>query len=742
MSLLLGAPVALGDAAVDALRSDYYTDVFEAVSTSIAYEPYSGAQRGPAQTARSGAGNALDQSVLLIEALGDSVHAARIAVGRLRDPALVQLLGATSPHLPSHLGIDHPGAYDPINDDVTQKIARDHALVEVQLDEGDDWLALDPSFPHAEPGDSFATATRHYDRLPDASHQRLTITWMQTTADGRQQRLGRIQGTVAELATAPISLVVRAIPQFAPLASEESPPASEGLISGTPGSLLGGGGLGGSTRPTAPPDEPASETGAEPVTDEDRAVVGLEYRREASYAGQAPKALAPTPVVFDDAGSHLTREWLAIELRVPGQPVRRLTRDLFVAQDASDRPPAVRRYSVAVIAGTISREAFEAQRSLLTADAVATAQAELTTLQGETDDDAAALRLMQLEASQAVTPHLINLAFASESDTLSARLARRAGVRLVHDVPRIVITSAHTDVDEASSVDAELTLDLRLDELRALPLGGMPRGAAALFQRARGMQESALEGRVLARFVEDPKQVITTARLMDIAQREGQELLLLTADDPSAAATLARLTPTVRDRVERTLQREHQVIIPASPVAIDGTAMWGWWDVDPATGAFVGVMESGQHQAMAQYSVTLEKVGVNDAMGYVLGALTGSTATMTLYSAKMLEYGQVTPQLIAEVAAGIERLTCVTCPSFEVVVSPISASASFESPCFEQTGVGIGTGGGVSGSISFCENYKLGISCAASLMLGTFEVEGDVDIGPNIDLDLGPLSCE
>ncbi|MEO1576865.1 MAG: hypothetical protein AAFU65_18105, partial [Pseudomonadota bacterium] len=225
-------------------------------------------------------------------------------------------------------------------------------------------------------------------------------------------------------------------------------------------------------------------------------------------------------------------------------------------------------------------------------------------------------------------------------------------------------------------MDTQLALDLRLDEVTAQPLAGMPRGAGMLFQRARGMQESALEGRVLARFAEQPEQVVTTTRIMDTAQRQGHELVLLASPDHDPADVLKGVSEIVVERIRGTLAAGHRVIVPARAARIDGRDRWGWWDVDPSTGAFVGVMESGQHQAMAQYSLTLEKVGVNDAMGYVIGALTGSTATMTLYSAKMLEYGQVTPQLIQEVAAGIERLTCVTCPSVKVVVSPIAASAS------------------------------------------------------------------
>ena len=729
--------------AIDAFKSPYYTDVFDAVAQQVAYEPYAGVQRGAAGAARSHSANALDQALLLSAALEGAVFARRVAQGRLRDPELLQLLGQTSSSFEGALSLDNPSVYDPINDPAVQRIAREHAWVEVQLEEGSDWLALDPVFPGALPGESFASPTRTFEAPAGRLHQRMTITLMQTTSNGRRQKLGRIQGTVAELAMAPVSLVVRAIPQFQSNdgASNDNGLRQQdrGLLDGNPGGLLGGGGLGGRTT-ARPAPEPQSERPLDAAGA--RRVVATEYRREVSYAGRAPETMGTTRVEKDDPDGALMREWLDIELVVPGQPKRRIERDLFRADSGDDVPADVRRYSIAVVAGAVTPASFEAQRAKLDAADVQRVRAALDSLAPEDDVNALAMRLMQFEAGQALTPHLINLAFASESDTMSERLAQAAGVRIVRDVPRILITSMETRAAADGEVDTQLALDLRLDEVTALPHEGMPRGAAALFQRARGMQESALEGRVLARFSAEPDAVVTTTRVMSVAQRQGHELVALSAPEQDLTARLKGITPEAAERIEATLLAGHQVIAPSQAARIGGRSVWGWWDVDPATGAFVGVLESGQHQAMVQYTVTLEKVGVNDAMGYAIGALTGSTATMTLYSAKMLEYGQVTPELIAEVAAGIERLTCVTCPSFEVVVSPLAASASFESTCYEQTGVSIGTGGGVSGSISFCENYKLGISCAASLMLGTFNVEGDVSIGPNLALDLGPLSCD
>ena len=129
---------------------------------------------------------------------------------------------------------------------------------------------------------------------------------------------------------------------------------------------------------------------------------------------------------------------------------------------------------------------------------------------------------------------MINLAFAYESDELTERLANGAAVTVIRDIPRILITTVETGMTTDGSATTRTTLDLRLDEVSAVSYKGMPVGTTGLFQRARGMQESALEGRVLARFVDEPDDVITTTRIMHDAQSQGKQLVLASPDDRSA----------------------------------------------------------------------------------------------------------------------------------------------------------------------------------------------------------------
>ncbi|MEM7083808.1 MAG: hypothetical protein AAF465_13850 [Pseudomonadota bacterium] len=728
-------------APMSAFVSDYYSDAFEAVSSKIDFVPYRGALRDAEGTARDERGNSVDQSLLLAAAIRDSVHAVRFVEGGLNKEAIAQLLGHShsSPFDYSAAGqvSTSRNRYDPVNDRQMQRVVRQHVWLEVQLEENGDWIALDPSFPNAQPGQSFGTVSKTHETLPSQLQQKLKFTLYRQTASGARQRVGGVRGTVSELTGHPISIVLRGIPQYEPR-QEGDQEIDRGLLDSKPGGLLGGGfGMGGSNDTAQEKDQAASIQN----NSVDRQLIGVEYRGEFSVKGEKPDSLKATTVAIEEASNRIVREWLEIELRVPGQRTRKIQRDLFVSANEKDRPADIRRYSIAVIAGLMNQSEFELQRARLQPQVVSHAKSELNAIGTIENVNERASKLIELEAVHAFTPYLLNLAFAMESDAMTHRLARGAGVRVIHSTPRILISSVETGVDSDADITTDITLDLRLDEVVALPYEGMPKGVASLFQRARGMQESHLEGSVLERFVADPSKVITTTRLMDAAQRQGKQLLVLTQKSKEVLSELM-LPKIVLQRLEATLEEGYQVIIPSSAVQLFGSAHWGWWSVDQTTGAFVGVMESGQHQAMGQYSLTLEKIGVNDAMGFVIGALTGSTATMTLYSAKMIEYGQVTEQLIAEVAAGIERLTCVTCPSFEVVVSPVAASASIGSQCFEESGYSIGTGAGVSGSISFCEKYKLGISCAASLMLGTFEVEGNVGVGPNVNLDLGPLSCD
>ena len=702
-------------------------ETFEAVARGIRFDPYTGILRGAEGTAVAGSGNSIDQSMLLKEAIADQVSAVRFAQGRLDNDRLATLLSSLSPSTDPTAGYDNGSRelYDPAADQNLQREVREHFWLEVQVD-GDAWIALDPTFPGSSMGQAFADARKTFEEPTRAVKQVLTMTFLEENESGKVRRLGRITTPIVDLSLETIDFVVRAIPQYEAAAGSPSGAVGPGGI----GNMLGGVTSGGDTRP--------SDEARDVEADEDRAIVGVQYRREVFVSGVS-KPIAATMVEDGNESARVRREWIEFDLRAPGRQAKRFVRSLFDAR-AGKAMPAYRRYTISVIPARISQEVFRSELARVSVVSLDVWNQQLRQLQQDGISEETASTAFALESETwRETLRLVNLAFAAESDELTDRMAAAAGVTASRHAPRLLISSAESSVGVGGEVETMVRLDLRLDEVRAVPFAGMPKGVAPLFQRARGMLESALEGRVLARFSPDPSQIVTCETILREAQNSGVELALIVPDNRSVLATLRGLPVSDSERIEAALDAGRQIVIPTSAVEIGGEPRWGWWDVDPTTGAFVGVVEGGGHQAMSQYTVTLEEVGVNDDIGYVIGMLTGSTATATLYAAKMIEYGQVTEHLKQEIAQGIESLTCAMCPSIEVRVN-VGAAAGFETDCLTYT-AGFGYAAGVSGGVAFCENYKHGISCAASLMLNGLEIRAVDDVGPSITADMTPFSC-
>ena len=56
-------------------------------------------------------------------------------------------------------------------------------------------------------------------------------------------------------------------------------------------------------------------------------------------------------------------------------------------------------------------------------------------------------------------------------------------------------------------------------------------------------------------------------------------------------------------------------------------------------------------------------------------------------------------------------------------------------------GRGVIAGGMLEAKSQFCENYKQGISCAASVMLGSYEVTDTSHARAGAEVNVAPLSC-
>ncbi|MDT8321432.1 MAG: hypothetical protein RQ826_12985, partial [Xanthomonadales bacterium] len=332
------------------------------------------------------------------------------------------------------------------------------------------------------------------------------------------------------------------------------------------------------------------------------------------------------------------------------------------------------------------------------------------------DDEPASARTLE-QSTGTLAHYLLALRFAAESDALSDRIAWVNGVALVHHQPRLLLTS--TDAGQAAdeAVAPSVSFDLRLDEVLALPYPGFPIRTAVLFQAARGMQESVLEGALLAELNQDADS-LSTARYMERALAERIPLQVLSHPAEASAA----LPLPVRSRIDAALTRGARIVIPEHAVEIDGRARWGWWQIDSGSGALVGVMDNGLHAGMTEYSLDLSKIALDDRMGMAIGAILGATSTHITIAALILEHGEFGPGLAEAVTKILEKITCLSCPGAKASASAgagASASVSIADDCLSES-ESIGVGGEVGVGIkvgSFCDAYVQGFKCASGLIL-------------------------
>lgn len=681
-----------GDAALQALRALDLDEAFAAVATGIRFEPYPGILRGPRGTALARGGNAADQAALLADILRAKGYRVRFVRGRLKGGNLdVLTRGIYPPGLPAFDLADAYLPYDPGTDVALRALVADHVWLE--LDQGDGtWLPLDPSFPRAKPGEAYAKPAVRLDDLPEDMHQRIRLTFHEETAGGESRELGRLEDKAAVLGLVPLSLAIYGVPQ---LEAPEPKKKKGGGAGGLFGGAISGGGQQAET--AAEPEAPAK-------------TVGVSYRRRLQRGGETLD-LAPSLVLDDEAGSAIRREWVEIAIEAPGREPRIVVRDLYVADapavDGSP-PAAYRRYSLAIMTGPIDDDAVRDYGGRLRGQVDLEASRAHMDAIGDSADSEAASEAAAVDGEIGpLAGHLAGLAFAAESDALARRIAYNNAVTFAQAIPRIVITS----IEGGNGPAWRVALDLRIDEVEAWPYPGYATRAAEHFQSARGIQNTMLEGRFLERVL-GFEQTANTADLIAGVEGGQAAMLLLAAGQEAQLGRIEGLSPYARRMISESLSRGREIVIPPRPVQFAGRARFGWWERDPATGRVVGVMDDGLHQAMTSYSVNTTRVGLDDDMGFVIGMIIGATGTQFLVAAKILEYGEVTDQLIADVEARIETLKCLSCPKAE---ASASAGASFGDSCFSvekkiEAGVSVSAG-------SFCAQYVAGMSCASSMIL-------------------------
>ena len=181
--------------------------------------------------------------------------------------------------------------------------------------------------------------------------------------------------------------------------------------------------------------------------------------------------------------------------------------------------------------------------------------------------------------------------FLDLSDHLAGNLAALAEAKGYFDTPRVTISTS-----SYSTTDSTLTLglDLLQDSMRTIADPTQRDDAGLFFKVQYGLIESAIESVVAS--MGQMIQTVSTTTIIETAIRQGIPLVSLTPGSISEVSDLT-LSPEARAQITKALQDGRDLLVPSEEVSINGTAVCGWYELDPNTGTVQSLLENGTHGA-------------------------------------------------------------------------------------------------------------------------------------------------
>lgn len=511
-----------------------------AIRDNFSFDPYEGVVRGGRGTLFSGGGNSLDRALLLTALLDEIGADWRIVRGTLSPAAASDLL-STATGSGSWAGPSvsrDASVYDPASDLRMRSSLQNHYWVEVR--QGADWVAVDPTFPGLEFGETATAPEQQWppNSVPDELLRTVTLTVNLETDAGSTQQVLSWQGSVADVGYRNISLHQRRDPVTNAIASRLVTPD---------GDLLG-----------------------------------------------APVNVAAA-----------SRVWIEIFVQ-GGGPEQRVVRDLLAPDSTFDFFAVDQQvFSIVLLPGFVGPDYFRA-----------VVGAQLETLADElprlgaalagADDGSVSVNGLgeACDDAFALIAGTVSLAAAHFSDSLAIRLAAGLGVRPFYDHSRVIMTSV---LRQGSQVGVRL--DLRSDEINALPYAGVPATATYAFQALRGHVASTHEGEMVERLT--GRSALDIGDVFDAAAEADAGLRTVHL---GTVGRLAQTTYSVeaQRRLATLVTNDGNAAITTTRAATIGeTALLGWWRVIPATASIQGTLEPDLHGGFTLFGFG-EPVG-NDA---------------------------------------------------------------------------------------------------------------------------------
>lgn len=603
--------------------------IFDYLHIEVGYNSYSGSLRGARGTLWSSAGNALDVASLGVALMRASGVPAQYVSGTLEVSQAQQLILSMFPqsyqtvgHLPAGTEVS-----DPANDPGLLDETKNHYWL--QFDMGNGLQDADPLLAGAHIGQTFTAPTSTFPEVPDDLREKTRVT---LTAEVYYQSdaafgLDPFHRTVVlDQTFNDVDLVGR--------------PLSVGHFVST--NSIGSPVFGVVTNTYSPYLQVGDEAFPDPTRDQ--IIRGQDYQEQ----------LTNFPL-----GSHyLTGVFLNLTLSgVQGSPesyqhtildrlgvaVRHHATTTQVAIDPSGGP-ALTDYDIITVAAISSRyssaagvgqlnvvQGLESARARMEAERLANGG----NLTAATIEAAATLFRTEVVAVERATA----AAFLLLSDLSTSELAFQALTTAYADRPRLIIASSSL-TQSANSTAFGIHIDLRRDDVRAVVSPLQAADALTAFHYERGVLESLAEAHVLG------ERGRSTATIFQAAHEQGIALVALSSNDATRLASLD-ISAAAKALIVQAFGRNRIVLVPVASPTVKGATVIGWFEVDPATGVTIGVLEDGTHGSTAESgsllsyifdiftSVKSQSTAASYALGFVTGTFLTTFAFATFPSAKL-----------------------------------------------------------------------------------------------------------
>jgi hypothetical protein len=316
-----------------------------------------------------------------------------------------------------------------------------------------------------------------------------------------------------------------------------------------------------------------------------------------------PKAEEPKrPPPEASVGLQLTAEWIDYEIHAPGQPVRKIRRQIFdligpAARSAEkvgtpEMTEAKRLERGLALLGRIDILPLAAQLSselvtnLMCKGVLANRQALTDQMSGPDTIESSALR----EKLKDITPPTSLYALALNRMELNGSAN---GVYL----DRLNILSLHRGFRENTKRDLVIFhgFDIVANDIA---VAARARANSFFLRLEQGVVDTFAET-LLAAGCPPFTSVDNTAELFSASGAQGIDWVAIRDVRGQAWAAL-QLPDDIRARIEGDLLANYIIVVPTRSVSIEGTARVGWWRVDPMTGHTLGIGDRGWGQTSVE----------------------------------------------------------------------------------------------------------------------------------------------